>query len=147
MSLPSLDRRRIAPALTAVLVASLLIAVAGGPASAADGDLDPTFSGDGRVVSDFGSAERADGVAVQADGRIVVVGTGCGGDFLVARYDAGGALDPSFSGDGWVCIEVGGGSDERAVDVVALPDGRLSSPAPAAATSPSSGSPPPAPST
>lgn len=124
MSLLPFDRRRIAPALTVVLVASLLISAAGGPASAADGDLDATFSGDGRVVSDFGSAERADGVAVQPDGRIVVAGTGCGGDFLVARYDAAGALDPTFSGDGRVCIEVGG-SDERAVDVVALPDGRL----------------------
>lgn len=124
MSSISLGRRRVAPALTIVLVASLLAFVGAEPASAADGDLDPSFSGDGRVVSDFGSDESAEGVAVQPDGRIVVAGTGCGGAFLVARYDAGGNLDPTFDGDGWVCVDAGPGTD-RGVDVLVLPDGRL----------------------
>jgi uncharacterized delta-60 repeat protein len=123
VSLPTWRRRGAVAALALVVAAALV--VAGGPASAADGDLDPTFSGDGRVVSDFGADERADGVAVQPDGRVVVAGTGCGGDFLVARYDAGGGLDPTFDGDGRVCVDVGTGSADRGVDVLVLADGRL----------------------
>ena len=38
------------------------------------GDLDPSFDGDGKVVTDFGGLEEAHGVVVQADGKIVVVG-------------------------------------------------------------------------
>jgi uncharacterized delta-60 repeat protein len=123
-SLP-LSRRCAASAVTVMAVATLMTAVVVGPASAADGDLDPSFSGDGRVVSDFGGDERAEGVAVQPDGRVVVAGTGCGGDLFVARYDAGGALDPTFGGDGWVCVDVGTGSTDRGVDVLVLADGRL----------------------
>ena len=124
MSLIPLGRRGAAPALAVALVATLMTVVVG-PASAADGDLDPSFSGDGRVVSDFGADERAEGVAVQPDGRVVVAGTGCGGDFLVARYDAAGAPDTTFDGDGRVCVDVGAGSADRGVDVLVLPDGRL----------------------
>ena len=47
------------------------------------------------------------GVALQSDGKIVVVGrTGFGSpfgdsfDFAVARYNPNGTLDTSFSGDG-----------------------------------------------
>ena len=42
---------------------------------------------------------RAGGVAVQADGRIVVVGTSVfesAGDFVVARYDSNGEVDTGF---------------------------------------------------
>ena len=117
--------RRAGAILTVLLAASLLTAVVIAPAGAADGDLDPTFDGDGRVVSDLGFDERADAVAVQPDGRIVVAGTGCGGDLLVARYGVDGSLDTSFDGDGWVCIDVGAGSDDRAEEVLVLDDGRI----------------------
>jgi uncharacterized delta-60 repeat protein len=41
-----------------------------------DGSLDTSFGGDGRVTSDFaGSADIANAVAVQADGKIVVAGS------------------------------------------------------------------------
>jgi uncharacterized delta-60 repeat protein len=111
----------LAAVITALLVASLMIGTAG----AADGDLDPTFSDDGRVVSDFGFEDRAEGVAVQPDGAIVVAGTSCGGDFLVARYNADGSPDTSFDGDGRICVDVGAGSADQGDDVVLLADGRL----------------------
>jgi uncharacterized delta-60 repeat protein len=38
-------------------------------------------------------------VTLQGDGKIVVVGGGAG-DFALARYNTGGSLDMSFSGDG-----------------------------------------------
>src|SRR5688572_14538095 len=38
------------------------------------GALDPTFDGDGKVVTDFGGVDRASDIAIQADGKIVAVG-------------------------------------------------------------------------
>ena len=69
---------------------------------AAAGDLDPTFSVDGKQRTDFGAGPSAATAAVrQADGKIVAVGA-ADGNFLVARYNLDGSLDPSFSGDGRV---------------------------------------------
>ena len=73
-----------------------------------DGSLDPSFSGDGRQTSDFGGSDRANGVVVQADGRIVAVGRGGALDFALARYNLDGSLDPGFSGDGRQTTEFGG---------------------------------------
>lgn len=82
----------------------------------AAGDLDPSFSGDGRMLTGFPgytSAEGAD-VAVQADGKIIVVGTASNddqnpntfddADVAVARYNADGTLDTTFDGDGRAVI-------------------------------------------
>ncbi len=72
------------------------------------GDLDTTFGvSGGYVVSDFLAAqvdEGANDVAVQTDGKIVVVGSRYAAvnnyDYLAARYNADGTLDTTFSGDG-----------------------------------------------
>jgi uncharacterized delta-60 repeat protein len=82
----------------AVLVASLML-VSG--AQAAAGDLDPTFSGDGKQTTDFGTdpGSSASAVVRQADGKVVAVG-GAGHDFALARFNLDGSLDASFSGDG-----------------------------------------------
>jgi serralysin len=68
-----------------------------------DGTLDPTFGGDGRVITDF--TPRDDllaGFAIQADGKILVSG-GAGvynanPKLAVARYNIDGTLDNTFSG-------------------------------------------------
>lgn len=69
---------------------------------AADGALDPGFSGDGKVTSDFGNPFTGDAavdIVIQPDGKIVVGGrTGGFGD--LARYHTDGSLDASFGGDG-----------------------------------------------
>jgi uncharacterized delta-60 repeat protein len=83
----------------AVLVASLML-VSG--AQAAAGDPDPTFSTDGKQRTDFGAGPSAAAAVVrQADGNVVAVGE-ADDNFLVARYNLDGSLDPSFSGDGRV---------------------------------------------
>jgi uncharacterized delta-60 repeat protein len=86
-----------------VIVVALLASLAfSATAMAAAGDLDPTFSGDGKQTTDFGAGpSAAEAVVRQADGKIIVVG-GADGNFLVARYNLDGSLDPSFSGDGRV---------------------------------------------
>jgi uncharacterized delta-60 repeat protein len=72
-----------------------------------DGSLDPTFGGDGRVMTDVTpSYDWANGMALQANGKIVVVGSISAGPrngkIAVLRYRADGTLDPRFSGNGIV---------------------------------------------
>ncbi len=70
----------------------------------ANGSLDTSFDGDGKVIVSFGafSDAYARGVATQPDGKIVLGGScsGAGYDFCVARLNDDGSLDQSFSGDG-----------------------------------------------
>ena len=81
----------------------------------ADGDLDTSFSSDGKVTTPFGSGgDHGRAVAVQPDGKIVVAGfslvAGQGDDFALARYTADGDLDTSFSSDGKVTTHFGSGN-------------------------------------
>jgi hypothetical protein len=69
-------------------------------AQAADGDLDPLFGSGGMVMTDIGrSTDLAEAVAIQADGKLVVVGTTYKNndfsteDFVVTRYNTDGTLD------------------------------------------------------
>ncbi len=81
----------------------------------ADGSLDPTFSGDGKLtVADFGDYSTANAVAIQADGKIVVAG----GTALV-RFNADGSFDPGFSDDGKVSTDL----DAQAMAIQA--DGKI----------------------
>jgi uncharacterized delta-60 repeat protein len=63
----------------------------------AAGMLDPTFDSDGQLTTDFGASDDLGySVGVQSDGKIVVAGSSYG-DFALARYNANGTLDSSFS--------------------------------------------------
>ena len=73
-----------------------------------NGTLDPTFGGDGRVVSIFLAEEGTDwmsgGVAIQPNGKIVAAGTTgrMTPRFTLARYRTNGQLDKTFGDDGKV---------------------------------------------
>ncbi|HLF83252.1 MAG TPA: hypothetical protein VI837_03660 [Blastocatellia bacterium] len=86
---------------------------------ASDGQLDPTFDQDGKVVLDLGSTSEAFKVALQRDGKIVAVGDSrpqTSLDFTVVRLNSSdGSLDSSFSGDGIVTINFG--NTDRAIDL------------------------------
>jgi uncharacterized delta-60 repeat protein len=93
-----------------------------------NGTLDTTFSGDGRLTREFGSTGGgfgAEDVAIQADGKIVVVGDN-GSDFAVARFNANGSIDPTFgpAASGIITKDFGG-ADDRARAVAIQPDGRI----------------------
>src|SRR4029434_11011729 len=68
-----------------------------------DGSLDPSFSRDGRVQTNFTGADFANDVALQGN-KIVVVGLSMANNgsryFALARYTPDGSLDTNFSGDG-----------------------------------------------
>jgi uncharacterized delta-60 repeat protein len=77
-----------------------------------DGTLDTTFgSGGGLVTTDFGGFDQANGVSLQADGKIVAVGL-LGNAVGLARYNSNGSLDPTFGTGGKVIT-----------DATATPDG------------------------
>lgn len=97
-----------------------------------DGAPDTTFNMDGMVTTDLGEgSDRANAIAVQPDGKIVVVGVDSIGpfsDFAVVRYLVDGTLDSSFGTAGVVVTDMGSGSgtgSDWANAVALLPDGRV----------------------
>ncbi|WP_161604257.1 Calx-beta domain-containing protein [Roseiconus nitratireducens] len=95
-----------------------------------DGSPDTTFGGDGTVETDVSSgAEAVRDAALQADGRLVVVGyTGDfnAEDLAVVRYDTDGSLDSSFSGDGIYVDDLSGsGFRDWANGVAIQNDGKI----------------------
>jgi len=100
----------------------------------ADGTVDRSFDGDGMVTTDMGSGlrvEEALAVAIQGDGKIVVVGytaidaappaRDLPPTFAIARYHSDGSLDTSFGTGG----RVSGNVDGRARAVAIQPDGKI----------------------
>ena len=79
------------------------------------GELDIAFGSGGRVTTPFYSGDdKAEAVAIQSDGKIVVGGysnTGSSYDFALARYTASGNLDSSFGSGGKVTTPIGSNSD------------------------------------
>jgi uncharacterized delta-60 repeat protein len=77
-----------------------------------DGSLDNSFGVGGRVTTDIGTNfDTGTSVAIQPDGRIVLVGyaiNGSDNDFALARYNTAGTLDNSFGVNGIVTTDFGG---------------------------------------
>jgi uncharacterized delta-60 repeat protein len=110
--------------------AAALVTVAGlvmsaGFALAAAGSLDGSFGGNGKVTTRFFHGSMgATAVAIEADGKIVAVGTARGDRFALVRYRANGSPDTSFGGDGRVTTTFSAGN--ASADAVAIQDdGRI----------------------
>lgn len=98
-----------------------------------DGSLDNSFSTDGKatVSFDYGGTgdDRASGIAIQPDGRIVIVGyakvaNDGRSDFAMARLTTTGDLDTTFSVDGLKRVDFNGG-DDKAKAVTIQSNGRI----------------------
>ena len=92
------------------------------------GSIDTSFGTDGKTVTAVGPTDDyAQAMAVQADGKLVVVGygnTGAGTDFELVRLQRDGAIDTTFGINGKVTTDVSTGSDEaNAVAIQA--DGKI----------------------
>lgn len=81
----------------------------------ADGSLDTSLDGDGKVTTNVGaSSDFAFSLALQPDFKIVLAGnswSGSSGAFSLVRYNFDGSLDSTFDGDGKLLTEFGPNSD------------------------------------
>jgi len=94
------------------------------------GDLDPSFSGDGRAIIDFGQVrgDQPQAVRIQPDGKVVVAGA-VGGFFSsapgLARLNPDGTPDLTFGDNGRVVSTVPGDQGAAGRDLLVLPGGKL----------------------
>jgi len=108
-----------------MLLSALLLALPV-PALAAPGDLDPSFDGDGLVLTDFGGFESAGALVLQPDGKLVAAGYSAtidGSGFALARYKPDGSLDRRFGDAGRVVTDLG--RHDFPIALVLQPDGKL----------------------
>ena len=80
-----------------------------------DGSIDTTFGGDGFLILDagFNLADSLNGVAVQADGKVVATGvaTRFSSDLATIRLNPDGSPDSTFNGNGRAFVDFFGGAD------------------------------------
>lgn len=114
----------------------VLVGMTGGDSSSfavvrynADGRLDTTFSGDGKLTTDLGVGhDIAYTVAIQPDGKILVGGQSyiaeTGTDFAIIRYNSDGSLDTTFADEGILTTDFYGDYDV-AREIMVQSDGKI----------------------
>ena len=93
----------------------------------ADGTLDSTFGNGGAVATDMGYYAFARDVAIQPDGKIVLVGLSQPSTtqyFGVVRYNPNGSLDASFGSGGVLTTDFGKQQNDCS-SVAIAPDGKI----------------------
>ncbi len=115
--------------LAGALVA-LVSLVAPAAAAAAPGDLDPAFGAAGKSVIALPGSQFVGGLALQADGSIIVGGAGHpsspDADFMAMRLlNPSGVLDASFGPSGTGVAYADLGSNEHGNAMLLQPDGRI----------------------
>jgi uncharacterized delta-60 repeat protein len=93
---------------------------------ATPGDLDTSFSGDGKRVIGFGGNDAAWAVVVASQSRILVAGVGGPTpSFCIARLRSDGALDTTFGSTGKVRINFGGDTFQGVRGIALQTDGKI----------------------
>lgn len=90
-----------------------------------NGSLDVTFGASGKAIT---SLRRANAIALQADGKILIAGTGISSagtdnDFVLARYNTDGSIDTSFGINGLVTTDFG--ATDYIAAIVLQSDGKI----------------------
>lgn len=92
-----------------------------------NGTLDPNFGTGGYTITNILEGDHARGVALQADGKILLGGNAkldAEDNFCVVRYNLNGTIDTSFGADGIVVTDMGTPGD-GARDVKVQADGKI----------------------
>jgi uncharacterized delta-60 repeat protein len=133
MSIPIAVLRGLHSARAGGQIAALALTalLSAGAAAQLPGDLDPGFGVGGKLLVDFnGSTDIAEDIAVQPDGKLVVVGLTyvdndfSNEDFAVLRLMPDGTPDPSFGVNGRVTTDFPNLA-AVASSVVVQPDGKI----------------------
>jgi len=94
-----------------------------GPSFGSSSSIDPSAGTSFKVTTAVGAgADYGRGVAIQADGKVVVAGED-GADFATVRYQTNGILDTSFDTDGKVTTNFG--NTDAAKSVIVQSDGKI----------------------
>src|ERR1044071_7201284 len=124
-------RQRVTDCRAIIVTAVMALSVSVQKAQAAAGDLDPTFGTGGTVMTDINrSTDIANAVAVQGDGKLIVVGETYKNndfsteDFVVTRYNTDGTLDNTFGIRGRVRTDFPGLAAVPSA-VAIQPDGKI----------------------
>jgi uncharacterized delta-60 repeat protein len=93
----------------------------------ASGLVDTTFGANGGLVVPAAGSAMPSAVALQGDGKIVVLGTtfGSGPTFFASRFTAGGTLDPAFGVGGMAKGTFGPGTQLFAAGLALLAAGKV----------------------
>ena len=91
------------------------------------GAFDPTFGTGGKVMTAVQGDDYGYGVALQADGRIVVGGASYNptADMLALRYNPDGSLDATFGSGGKAVVSLYPAANDGAYAVAVQPDGNI----------------------
>src|SRR5688572_28431714 len=123
-------RRRLRDAVSVLLLATLFVAGQPGILMAAAGEMDLAFGREGRTLARVGEETVAAALAIQADGKLIVVGSArfyesddSYVDFAVAHFNPDGSLDTGFGSGGTQTTDFGG--DDFASAVAVQPDGKI----------------------
>jgi uncharacterized delta-60 repeat protein len=92
-----------------------------------NGTRDTTFGSNGQAYT-AAIGGKAHGLALQKDGKIVVVGYGVFGSIehlAIVRFNPDGSLDSSFAAAGIAVYDINPGQDDVAQNVAIQPDGKM----------------------
>jgi uncharacterized delta-60 repeat protein len=111
-----------------LVIVSCWLILAGLVQAATPGNLDRSFSSDGKLTFGFGpgTSASASDVVVQRDGKILIAAShydSGDGDIVLVRLLPSGRRDRDFSGDGRVVIDFGGANDSP--ESLALHEGKI----------------------
>jgi uncharacterized delta-60 repeat protein len=111
-------RLRLLSAVIALIAASALPVATAGATTPGSGSLYTSFGKGGFAVEPQGSESIGVESAVQADGKIVVVGESTingTADMIATRLNANGTPDSSFGSGGWAVIPIGKSAQGNAI--------------------------------
>lgn len=127
---PFIRYRRPMPVRCPMLILGLLLFFAY-PAFSGPSGFDRTFGTGGKLVTPIGTNAVIRAIAIQPDGKIVAIGQNdppdefTSTDFVLARYEANGSLDPTFGTGGIVTTDVIGDFEYAADVVIQKLDGKI----------------------
>ncbi len=94
----------------------------------ANGSVDSAFGTNGVATNTSGTLAETRSVALQSDGKILVAGQANpfgNDDFAIARFNANGSPDLTFSGDGIAVFGIATGANDIAYDLAVQADGKI----------------------